>query len=55
MRQNPSRTGPWNAPRGGCRACGVAARPAREEACDGLNPIGDRLGLPRGFVRPASI
>jgi hypothetical protein len=36
-------------------ACGVAARPAREGACEGLNPHRDRLGLPRGFVQPASI
>jgi hypothetical protein len=55
MRQNPSLAGRRNASRRLSGLVGLAARPAREGACEGLNSHRDCLGLPRGFVQPASI
>jgi hypothetical protein len=54
MRQNSSLDGSLKATRRLPEGCGGRQGIARS-ACEGLNPHRDRLGLPRGFVQPASI
>ena len=54
MRQNSSLDGPLKATRRLPEGCG-GRQGITPSACEGLNPHRDRLGLPRGFVQPASI